>query len=256
MLIKDTDREWEKFGTQDPYFGVLADEKFRTRRLTDAGREEFFQSGRNHIQEVLKKVKEHVDPVFTVRRALDFGCGVGRLVIPLSEVSEEVVGADVSPAMLAEAGRNCRSRSITNVELRRTDDDLSALPDDFNFIHSFIVFQHIPVKRGERIFASLLSRLADGGVGVVHFPYAKMPDVNWFRALIALAKRYVPLARNFIHLIRGRSFFTPYMQMNHYDLNRLFFIMQAHNVHRVVTEYIVDGRFLGVILYFQKGNTA
>ncbi|HKJ31811.1 MAG TPA: class I SAM-dependent methyltransferase [Balneolales bacterium] len=101
------------------------------------------------MDDILKKIRKYVDPHFSINRALDFGCGVGRLLIPLSVYSSHVTGVDVSESMLDEARKNCEARQITNVDFIKSDDDLSLLNRKFNFIHSYIVFQHIPAKRGE-----------------------------------------------------------------------------------------------------------
>jgi hypothetical protein len=37
------------------------------------------------------------------------------------------------------------------------------LKGKYDFIHSYIVFQHIPVERGKRIFEKLLAHLETGG---------------------------------------------------------------------------------------------
>ena len=98
--------------------------------------------------------KRHLDPSFSPKSVLDFGCGTGRLVIPLAEIADYVLGLDVSESMLWEARKNCKAHALNNVQLLKSDDTLSCLDGCFDFIHSFIVFQHIPVKRGIRIFAS------------------------------------------------------------------------------------------------------
>ena len=159
MFNGGTDGEWEKWGRDDPYFGVLTDGKFRMVNLTDANRAEFFRSGSEYIDGVLRTVRSHIDPAFRIRRALDFGCGVGRLVIPLSKVAEHVTGLDVSDSMLAEARRNCEAHGARGVQFLKSDDGLSALEGKFDFIHSSLVFQHIPVRRGERIFRNFLGHL-------------------------------------------------------------------------------------------------
>ena len=60
MFNCDTDREWEKFGRNDPYFGVLGYDKFRTMNLTDDNKKEFFNYGYAHIDRVLKNVRKHI----------------------------------------------------------------------------------------------------------------------------------------------------------------------------------------------------
>ena len=253
MFNSDTDREWEEFGRNDPYFGVLIDDKFRTINLTDDNKEEFFKSGYGHIHHVLKTIRKHIDPNYTVRKALDFGCGVGRLIVPLAELAEYVIGVDVSDSMLNEAKKNCEARSITNVGFVKSDDKLSLLDGKFNFIHSFIVFQHIPIRRGERIFKNLIALLGDGGVCVVHFTYAKDCRI---KKLVSWIKNYMPLSKYFINLVKGRNLFAPQMQMNTCDLNTLLFIMQKSDISEFHAEYTDHRGELGIVLYFRKPENA
>jgi len=249
MFNSDADKEWEKFGKNEPYFGVITHNKFRDSNLTDKNKEEFFESGFNYIGHVLEQIRLHIDPNFSIKRALDFGCGVGRLVVPLANVAQEVTGVDVSDSMLNEAKRNCEARSIKNAVLLKSDDSLSLLNGKYDFIHSYIVFQHIAVKRGEQIFENLIAHLETEGVCVVHFTYAK--DYTTKRWLL-LVKRYIPFSSNFINLIRGRKFFAAQMQMNAYDLNRLFLTIQKANIRDCYTTFTNHGGELGIVVGFKK----
>lgn len=252
MLHNNPDNEWEKFGKTDPYFGVISHEKFRSVNLTDDLKEEFFKSGFDYIEHVLHKIKIHIDPAFSIKRALDFGCGVGRLVIPLSTVADEVTGLDISDSMLNEAQNNCNLRGVKNVVLRRSDDSLSLLSGKYDLIHTYIVFQHIPAKRGERIFTKLIEHLAENGICVAQFTYAKDLKRN---QLIALAKQYVPMLSNCIDLLKGRGFFAPQMQMNSYDINHLLLAIQKANVVDFYSEFTKHGGDLGVCIYFKKPSS-
>ena len=78
------EREWEKFGRKDPYFGVLSQEKFRATRIDAAARAEFFETGERHVATCFETIRRCLAPSFAPRRTLDFGCGVGRLVIPFA----------------------------------------------------------------------------------------------------------------------------------------------------------------------------
>jgi len=249
VFNNNTDKDWEKFGRDDPYFGVLTDEKYLSSNLNEATRGEFFRSGEAYIEYILKVIRERVDPGYTVARALDFGCGVGRLVIPLASRAHQVTGVDVSEAMLAEARKNCDARSLRNVTLVKSDDGLSQVAGTYNLIHSFIVFQHIPVARGERIFSRMVDLLEDGGVGVMHFTYAKDYEV---KGLLPWIKTYIPLASNVINWIKGRGFFYYGMQMNAYDMNPLLLILQKAGVVEFFTEFTHSIDEFGLILYFRK----
>jgi trans-aconitate methyltransferase len=83
----------------------------------------------------------------TIRKgvALDYGCGVGRLTRPLSERFQQVIGVDISSAMLEEARRNLADRPNVSYELASSQ---SNRPVDF--VLSKIVFQHIPPRAALR----------------------------------------------------------------------------------------------------------
>jgi 2-polyprenyl-3-methyl-5-hydroxy-6-metoxy-1,4-benzoquinol methylase len=61
------------------------------------------RQGVDHIDFVFETIRRHFVPNFKPSSVLDYGCGVGRLLIPLAERCECVVGVDVSDTMLREA---------------------------------------------------------------------------------------------------------------------------------------------------------
>ena len=246
---KDTDLDWEKFGNLDPYYGVLAQDRFRKENLTKGIKKEFFESGYNYIDSMIEKIHKYIDPDFLPEKVLDFGCGVGRLVIPLAERAKVVHGMDVSESMLLEAQNNCNQRTVKNALFMKADDELTKLTGKYDFIHSFIVFQHIPVKRGEKIFEKLLDHLSDGGVFVSHFTYARSKGNSTISSFV---KRRIPFGKEFINLIRGRKISSPHMQMNLYNINNLLKIIQKGNRGSFYAELTDHGGEYGVILYFQK----
>src|SRR5262249_41033519 len=117
----------------------------------------------------------HLDEEFSPAAALDFGCGVGRLLVPIAKRSRSAVGIDVSDGMLQEAKSQCASIGLTNVRLIKSDDRLTHVTEKFDLINSYIVLQHVSPERGKVIARSLIERLNDGGIGVLHFTYDKQP---------------------------------------------------------------------------------
>ncbi len=69
-----TDKVWADWGANDPYYGVLTDERFRNKSI-DNNRDEFFATGETFVADILATT-EHVFGPVARRRALDFGCGV------------------------------------------------------------------------------------------------------------------------------------------------------------------------------------
>jgi SAM-dependent methyltransferase len=250
----NTDRAWEAFGQQAPYYGVFSKPRYLPKTLEGAAHEEFFRTGEMHIDHVFSVIRETLDPEFAPRRALDFGCGVARVTIPLARRAGEVVGLDVSPSMLAEARKNCDLVGLQNVEFHTSDDRLSALTGEFDFVHSHVVFQHIPRKRGEAILGALLDRLSDGGVGALHFTYGSRAP-RWRRWLHG-ARANVPLLNELTNLAQGRPLRFPHMRMVDYDLGRLIWVLQETGCHRVQLRFTDHGEHLGVVLFFKRAPTA
>lgn len=249
MVRNSTDRAWDKFGALCPYFGVITDARYLSGAEGDA-REEFFASGKSHVDRMFENVRVLLSGEFAPDRALDFGCGVGRIAIPLARRVGHVVGVDVSESMLEEARRNADAAGVNNLTLLPSDDDLSRLEGRFDFVHSYIVLQHIPPARGARIFQRLVDRLEEGGVGVVHVTYAKRFP-RWRRAVQRLTATF-PLSYGLVNLLRGRPYGYPQMQMNDYDVNRLLRQLQESGCHDLLVRFSDHGGHLGVVLYFHK----
>ena len=76
---------------------------------------------------------------------LEIGCGIGRLLKPLSRRVRRAVGVDLSEEMVRRGRVYCADRP--NVEILRTEGGLEGLRDgEFDFVFSHIVFQHLPRK--------------------------------------------------------------------------------------------------------------
>jgi SAM-dependent methyltransferase len=109
--ILSTDRDWEKWGSSDPYFGVLSTNRFRQKHLSEETREEFFETGEEHVRMILETLRRVFDPEFTPGKILDFGCGVGRLLIPFARRQSYVVG--VRAKAIVRSRRGCISVNAT-----------------------------------------------------------------------------------------------------------------------------------------------
>ena len=111
-------------------------------------------------------------------RALDFGCGVGRLTQALARRMESVVGADISPVMidLAQRLNQYPDRAATSALGHRPRDAAGA-------ILSMHLLQHCPPARASRSCGQLPARVlplarAGWSVGV---PTAVSPRFAWSR---------------------------------------------------------------------------
>jgi SAM-dependent methyltransferase len=95
---------------------------------------------------------------------LEIGCGVGRLLVPFSERVARAHGVDISEVMIQKSKDYVSTRA--NLETSVTDGTLSAFADaSFDFVFSFIVFQHIPERAPIRTYVEEAGRvLRPGGL--------------------------------------------------------------------------------------------
>ncbi len=247
FAILNTDKHWEILGAAEPYWSVLTWEKFRKDNMSEEARADFFAGGEQYIADMFKTIHQHIDPNFAPERSLDFGCGVGRLLIPIAKRSQSSVGIDVADSMLREARVQLDSRHMSDVQLIKGDDSLTAADGPFDLIHSFVVFQHIPTNRGETILRSMLAKMRSGSVGVLHFTYGNDREA----AYPTLGDRWRRLVLRY-RQIKGSLGGSPVMQMNNYSLNAIFRYISEAGVQKMHLELVRHYPHFGVIMYFQK----
>jgi SAM-dependent methyltransferase len=151
-----------------------------------AGVDGFFDLG-EHFASVL------VDPVLAGvahGRALDHGCGLGRVTRALASRFDEVVGVDVSPEMVRRAEELHSPAEFPNVRFQATDGlHLPLEADSVDFLFSYEVFQHLPSHDVMQQNLAEVARVLRGdGLALIHVHRAPWPGAYW----LARAKRAVP----------------------------------------------------------------
>jgi 2-polyprenyl-3-methyl-5-hydroxy-6-metoxy-1,4-benzoquinol methylase len=238
--MRASSKQWEQFAREDAYFGVVSLDEYRRENLDEEARERFFATGTTYVDWMLGRIRARTGADCEPRSVLDYGCGVGRVLMPLAAGAERAVGVDVSPSMLAEARRNADDRELTGIELVQPS-ALGTLAPEFELVHTALVLQHIPVRDGEAIRDTLLSLVAPGGVAVIQVPYQVS---HWTATAFCRAMR-VPGAHNLVNLVGRRPWSYPYMEMNVYDTGRLLTAVldQGMTLLDLVPERGVGGRW-------------
>jgi SAM-dependent methyltransferase len=155
-------RDWDDLATVDPLWAVLsADGKRNGGWQLD----EFFATGEAEVEQILATAAEIGRPARR-ERALDFGCGVGRLTRALATRFGETQGIDVSERMLEQARRlNAQTPNLTFAQA----DEPPAGP--FDLVVANLVLQHLPSKALARAYIKrLLEAARPDGLLVFQLP--------------------------------------------------------------------------------------
>ena len=249
LLRHDAAADWKRFGDTDPYYGVLSDSRYQGRQLGDDVRRKFFQSGERHVDLLLSVIADAFGDVPT-GRALDFGCGVGRITHGLAKRFDSVVGLDISPGMLEEAGRNAAASGLANVSYRSSLDADALAAQSYDLVHSYIVLQHIPVRTGEPIIENLVAAVAPGGVGALHMTIAPAHG-RWAAGFANFVKRN-RLLRIAGNLAKRRRWNSPAMEMNLYRTERIINLLARSGIERFHCIHVDDWGSVGLFFIFRR----
>ncbi|MBC7942582.1 MAG: class I SAM-dependent methyltransferase [Chitinophagaceae bacterium] len=169
-LLAHTEETWNRLGLEEPHWSVISAECFK-QATVEAFKDEFFASGAGNVATFIAFLARNgVDPA-RFKRVLEYGCGLGRVTRHLAERFPEVVGCDISPSHLRQAGQYLQDCGLKNVELQRIRSiaDVDG-PIDLDAIVCLIVLQHNPPPAMAAILEKLLRRLRPGGVAYFQVP--------------------------------------------------------------------------------------
>lgn len=172
--LTDSRKYWDGFAATDPLWAVLAFPDKSDGRWTVS---EFMSTGEREIALLFHRFAE-LQLRAPAGRALDFGCGVGRLTQALARRMSGVVGADISPVMIDLA--RTLNRYPDRVEYICTAEaGLELLPPrTFECIYSNIVLQHVPSDISVRYLDEFFRLLAPGGLLVFQLPSHRQAHVD------------------------------------------------------------------------------
>jgi SAM-dependent methyltransferase len=159
-------RHWERLGRRDPFWAVLTDPD---KRRGGWDLEQFFRSGAEELTSVLRRA-ETLGVAVSRHRALDFGCGVGRVMQAMAQHFEQCDGVDISAAMLRVAREHNRHPERCTYHVNVAP-DLALFEDaSFSFVFSTLVLQHMDPTYSTAYIRELLRVLAPGGLLVFQLP--------------------------------------------------------------------------------------
>lgn len=165
-MLRKLRRHWEYFGREDPFGAALTWTDKSGGSWSD---DDFFRDGEVVVANLFHRASELGIEV-PRGRALDFGCGPGRLTQALAARFDTVDGVDIARSMIANArrfnrhGERCRYHVNSKTDLRRFGDAT------FTFVCSLLVLQHMKPRFAVGYVREFMRVLAPSGVLVFQVP--------------------------------------------------------------------------------------
>ena len=149
-------KEWDARAKMDQLFVIATGSSQTEENFWNSGIEDYKKisgMGTQRFQETTK----NKDP--SKMRILEIGCGIGRILLPMSKIFGESIGIDISTEMVQQGQKYFANIPDCKI-LENNGIDLALFSDNyFDFCYSFIVFQHIPEKKIVEKYIEEVSRV-------------------------------------------------------------------------------------------------
>ncbi len=203
--------------------------------------EDVLRRGSKRVESIAEAIEQATGATLDGRTALDYGCGVGRIAVPLAERCERVYGMDLSAPILRDARANAERMKVDNFETLEVP-QLAGLVGRYDLLISLNVLQHIRTHEGERIFEQLVDGLRPGGVGFVNVVVRPSRPVRsvlrWtFPPPHAWKRRRRSHRLNPSNLLSAVDFSYAYMMRRSYSLDRLGLVLAAAGIDTWHVQY-------------------
>ncbi len=241
--MRDTDKDWNEIAKTAPYWGVLSHDEFR--EPDAAALERFFKTGEddvNYSWHIFNKIFGEFCP----NSALDFGCGVGRLMVAMQKRIERLVGVDVADEMRRICSDNMIAAGATNFEV------LKDIPEDqkFDWVNSVIVLQHIPAIRGYELIKKLWGPTKEGGSLSIQFSIYH--DSTHINKLLEKSTYFTHDGEKVSMNLDLAKFDAGTMMMFDYDLGYVMSLLDLEDRAPLYIEHTNHGGHRGVWLFVRK----
>jgi SAM-dependent methyltransferase len=172
---------WNRMGLEEPYWSIISRDEFKMENF-EQNRKEFFQFGEKNAEFIKGVLQEHGllrgDDTHDdlIGDSLDFGCGVGRVTMPIALFSNKVDALDISDSLLKIAKKNCKKlKSISFINTHLNQEYLENQIGRYDLVWSEAVLVHNPKEVQEKLLTDLCNAISDVGVGIINI-YVKLAE--------------------------------------------------------------------------------
>jgi 2-polyprenyl-3-methyl-5-hydroxy-6-metoxy-1,4-benzoquinol methylase len=215
---------FDDFAAREPYFAVVTAPRFLRANLTPEHEREFFASGEILVDKIFSIIDAALVPKFAPVSMLEYGCGVGRLAIPLSRRPGSVTAVDRSGVMLDLATREAERRGAGHIVFQ-TPEAFAAASRKFDLVVCYHVLQRLRRGHGLALIRQLVDRISADGVGVFQWPLTT--GVSMGVEITRRARERVPGVNGVMNRLRGKPAADPFIPTHAYALDDVLDVLKS-----------------------------
>jgi SAM-dependent methyltransferase len=219
MSFQAVNNDWEALAKQDAMWAILTNPDKAGNKWHSS---DFFKSGQKEIRAVAAFLQQHKIACIDYQKALDFGCGLGRLTHALATLFNTVDGIDVSPTMIEKANTLKADFDDNTFFFVNQNTNTPYPTHTFSFIYTTIVLQHIPYPQQVQYVAEFTRILKPGGLLVFQIPTKDVRKLTWIQKIkikLQLRKRLAAIGIGSYH----------HMQMNVVSVSEITSVLEKGN---------------------------
>jgi len=160
---------WTRLGTDRPHYSVLTCDEFRPQTI-DGSVDRFWASGDLEVTIIEAVLQRCGFGAPAGRTYIEYGCGLGRVTIPLAARFGVVHAYDISPTHLSLARKRAAERGVSNIDFHCCSSGVPAALPECDFFYSRLVFQHNPPPVIRELIRMALQSLRIGGIAAFGVP--------------------------------------------------------------------------------------
>jgi SAM-dependent methyltransferase len=170
--LNELQKHWDGFGKVDPLYAILT---IPTKIGGQWNIEEFFRTGEVEVSQLME-LAGSLKANLSRHKALDFGCGVGRVTQALCHHFDQCYGVDIAPSMIQLAQEYNRVVDRCQYYLNESDNLRLFADNTFDFIYCSLVLQHMQPEYSKNYIREFIRVLAPDGLLIFQLPSAPVTN--------------------------------------------------------------------------------
>jgi SAM-dependent methyltransferase len=164
-MLARIEEAWTKLGGERPHHSVMTRKEFRPARLENS-LDGFWASGLGEVESANALLRQLGFTGLNGKTCVEYGCGLGRVTVPLAAKFAEVHAYDISASHLALARERAEREGAANIQFHHRGGGLLDPLESCDFFYSRLVFQHNPPPVIRELIKLALASLRPDGIAI------------------------------------------------------------------------------------------